>query len=367
MNPEASVSSLIRFSWDKTKAILFPFKLKRWLRILVIVWLSGHAAGAGGNLNVPRQTKPQQEQTQAQTSTQSPAQAQDQAQGEKENEGSETAGIPQTGPRQIVATPALPTRVPPVFFVIIIPLVIFLVLLFLWLSARFSFIFLDLMVRGEPSIKEGFRTFRSLGNSFFRWSLGFAAIGICGLLIPVLIGAALWSFAKWLLFLLIPLTFLFVLAFVLIGVLTGDFVLPIMYRDGVGTMAGWKRFLSLRPAFGQIALYLLIIIGLGIAAGILALIAAIAIGIVAVLIGLVIALPGALMVNAVPFLKPILIVLGVLAAIALIVFLILLMGLLTLPIPIFFRAFALSYLVRFGGQYNLLGYPFSGPETVSGD
>src|SRR3989338_10233114 len=48
-----SISSLLSFSWNKTKELLFPFNFKRWLKILFIVWLAGQVGGGGFNLPNP--------------------------------------------------------------------------------------------------------------------------------------------------------------------------------------------------------------------------------------------------------------------------------------------------------------------------
>lgn len=367
--PEPTVQNIIRFSWAKTKEILFPFELKRWLKILLIVWLAGQAGGMGGNFNLPQRPKPTDRQAQtekAQPETQSPEQAiQEPARtGESLDD---TTGIPQeTRPSPVAETgedreKELP-RLPPAVIVLLVLLAIAFFVLFAWLSARFSFIFLDLMVHRDVRIRDSFRMHKPLGNSYFLWSLGFLGVGVAIFLIVILVTALATALAKAFLILFIPLLILLILlviGFVVIGVLVYDFVLPVMYRDGIRTMDALRKLISLKPKAGEIGLFILLLIGFGILAFILALVLTVVVGLATVIVGFLVGLLGSLIVGAIPFLKPILVFIGFLVLVVGILGAIVLLGLITLPIPVFFRAFTLSYLARLVPEYNLLDLPFS--------
>jgi hypothetical protein len=357
-----SIGSLLRFSWAKTKELLFPFNFKRWLKILFIVWLSGQAAGFGGNnFNFPARrpaVQPaQQEETQA--IQKSPVQTSQVGL----SEGAEFQGIPasdrffDSAENQTVESAQENQQPPlsPAVIILIVLIAIPVALLFAWLSARFNFILLDLLVNRDVRIGESFRVHKMLGNSYFLWSLAFGLIAIGIFLVLTLIFAFAVAFAKVLLWLLIPVFILLVLALAVIGVSIIDFVVPTMYRDKIKTMAACKKLISFKPNWKEIGIYILLKIALGIAAGIIALIVAVAVALVVGIAALVIGIPGGLLAGALPFLKPILIGAGVLLLIAGVLALLVLIGLATLPIPIFFRAFALSYLFRLFPDYNLLG------------
>lgn len=365
MDPRPAVSSLIHFSWQKTKEILFPFQLKRWLKILVIVWLSGHAAGLGSNLNIPRRQKPAQVPTQAEQVVQPKAQTRQAPAGPGSELSDDTAGAPQGTRTPTVAAPAGGQSRRPLSktelmaLVIAIPIVVMLVLFFMWLSSRFNFIFLDLLIHRDVRIGESFKTYKPLGNSYFLWSLGFGVVSIVAFLTLILIAALTASLTKALLWISIPIVVLLAIGFAVVGVLVADFAPPIMYHDGVRTMEACRKGLSFKPEVGQIILYVLLKMGLGILGGLAGLILTLIIGVLVLIIGLVTGLLGSLIVAAIPFLKPVFFTLGILGLIIGVVVVVVLAGLTTLPIAVFFGVFTLNYLTRFNPEYNLLSFPFS--------
>jgi hypothetical protein len=358
-----SVGSLLHFSWAKTKELLFPFNFKRWIKILFIVWLSGQAAGLGGNnFNIPgkRQAAQPSQQEVAQSIQTSPVQA-NQAGG---SEGVAFQGIP--ADEQVLGSPTDETEevtednqqspLNPVIVILIALFVIPIVLFFSWLSARFNFILIDFLVNRDVRVGESFRAHKMLGNSYFLWSLAFglAAMGI--LIVSGLVIALAVAVAKVLLWLLVPIFILLLLALAVLGVTVIDFVLPVMYQDKIKTMAAVKKLLTLNPNWKEIGLYVLLKMALGIAAGIVSLIVALVVVLGIGIAALVIGIPGALIAGALPFLKPVLIGVGVLLLVIGVLTIVFLMGLATLPIPVFFRSLALSYLFRLFPDYNLLSF-----------
>ena len=367
MNGSPSIGSLLSFSWAKTKELLFPFNFKRWIRILFIVWLSGQAAGlGGGNMPGRRPTAPppQEEQTQPVQSTAQVGQTQV-AEGEEPQTNTTVTQEPadiQEGTETEAETPERPPLNPAVIVALIL-VMIPIILFFSWLSARFNFILLDLLVNRDVKIRESFRAHKAIGNSYFLWSLAFGLIAIGTFVVVALTMALAATGAKVLLWLLIPLFVLLILALVIAGVALIDFVVPIMYRDGIKTMDACKKFLSFKPSWGRIAIYILLKMGLGIAAAIIAFVAVLVIGLAFLIAALVIGIPAGLIAAALPFLKPVFIGLGIVDLMAGILALIVLVGLVTLPIPIFFRAFALSYLFKLFPDYNLLGFASSASSS----
>lgn len=366
MNGQPNVGDIISFAWLKTKHILFPIQFKRWLKIFFIVWLAGQTGGFG-NFNVPDLPEEKEEAVVEQTGgeqisdettedlAQSPATV---TQGEESID--ETSGIPQTAPTAEGETaPTEEDEIPNVpvgVWLVLIPLVLASVLSFMWLSARFNFILLDLMQNREVGIKASFQNHKLIGNSYFLWALCYTVVVIGSVLAMVVLIALLAASVKLLLWLAIPLLILLIFAVVVIGVLVVDFVLPIMYQDKIRCMEACRKFLSLKPAKGQIAIYFLMKIALGVASTIIAFIVGFVVALAFIILALLIGVPGVLLATAVTSLKTVLTVVGIILLIPAILAMIVLIGMITLPIPIFFRAFALAYLAKLIPQYDLLGF-----------
>ena len=153
---------------------------------------------------------------------------------------------------------------PLMFIVLAVALIVALV--FQWLGARGKFVFLDDVVRGRAAIAEPWTRYAHLGTSLFVWKLVFWIV--TGLVIGgVLLTTAGAAVLSWLglhepvaaappiaagVAVLLVLSLLF--AFVML--LTDDFVMPMMYRDGLSATAAWGRFLPLlRREPGLFVLY----------------------------------------------------------------------------------------------------------------
>ena len=347
------------------------------------MWLAGQSAGLGGNYRAPRQLIPPVKQTREKQTAQplkqesgkqiAPFVASETNPSQTTTSSDGIAGS-QTATSQVSLPSVLPNTKkpdfklsPPALIAILaaIPFVVALALFFAWLVARFNFVFIDLLVRRDIRIRESFRAHKALGNSYFLWSLGFMLVTI--LTIGVGIAALVFAFSKvkLLLWLLIPLNVLFFVAFIVVGLLVRDFVLPIMYRESIKTTEAFKKLFSFKLGAGQIAFYFLVKLGLGILAGLAALVAALIIGIAAFIIGLVLVLLGGLLIGALPVLKPILLALAIVGLIIGLLAIVILLGFATLPIPIFFGAFTLNYLARLIPPYNLLSFPTADSPSAS--
>jgi hypothetical protein len=137
-----------------------------------------------------------------------------------------------------------------------------LLILFQWLSARGKFVFLDGVVRERAAIVEPWGRLARVANSLFWWRLGFT-IAVVSILIFIAIPfipaiklavdhlgdpfGALTALAG---LLLIVVPFLLLVGFV--SLLLNDFVVPVMYRDGISANSAWGRFL---PLFGRYPLH----------------------------------------------------------------------------------------------------------------
>jgi hypothetical protein len=143
-----------------------------------------------------------------------------------------------------------------------------------------------------------------------------------------------------------------------------DFVVPFMAIEGVGVVEGWRRlFHSLQGQKGAYAIYVLMKIVLAVGAGIgfalidiavliVLLIPILLIGLVAVLLGQAAGLTW----------NPATISIAVLAGVLLAGGLLFVMAMLSVPLAVFFQAYALYFL---GSRYPQLGEKMTFPVKVA--
>jgi hypothetical protein len=155
--------------------------------------------------------------------------------------------------------------------------------LLLWISSRGKFVFLENVAREHAAIVEPWRRFKRLGNSLFRWRIGFSIV--CLLVVGAMVLPFLATIATLVgedafqpadLLVLVPLAMMLfpfgvVAAYTLLCL--NSFVVPIMYGHDLGVSSAWKRFLDLfrqRPwpflAFGLFFFVLAITVGAGLVA-----------------------------------------------------------------------------------------------------
>src|SRR3954471_7471486 len=223
-----------------TKQILFrPFDLKKWLVIGFAAWLA-HLGGTNFNFRY--------------------------------NQKSDFTRIPAfDGLRH--SFHQTPSWIIITAVVILIVLILVIAVVFAWLRARGSFMFVDCIVRNRAAIVEPWREFRKIGNSFFLFSLivalGFLLIAAT-LAVPFiylvfrhkhatfhhlgplgLSAIIIWAAA----------IFLLAMAWVLIRSL----MVPIMYRRRCRAAEGFRGALALINDYpGEITVYCLFWIVLGI-------------------------------------------------------------------------------------------------------
>jgi len=197
--------------------------------------------------------------------------------------------------------------------------VLALAILFLWLSSRGAFMFLDCVVRNRAEVQEPWRRFRSAGNAlfWFQFQVGLAAMLAFLVLGGLLIGVPAWMFstnALRLPFAVLSLvlggllTLAALLAILLFFAILHDFVVPIMYREGNSPQAALALFrTTLLPGQGTaLARFYGLKVALGFGAAVIAIVA----GCLSCCLGFL------------PYLSSVL----------------------TLPISVFFRAYSLDFL-----------------------
>jgi len=251
-----------------------------------------------------------------------------------------------------------------------VPLFVF----FIWLSARFHFIFLDVLSKQKVAIRESFKEHKEIGNSYFAWSLTVSLLMIASFAAVVGVVFVVPSMALKVLF---GILFFFVfVAAILFLLIVDELATAAMYQDKRKIRDALTHFFNRDLSVRDIVLYFLIKIGLGIAAGILAMVMMVVVGLifllVGALIGLVLGALGVGLIKLLPVLKGLVVALGVFLGIVGLVILGVAYGIVTLPIAIFFHMFRLAFLARWVPEYNLLSlkeetdepeFPASGMES----
>lgn len=212
--------------------------------------------------------------------------------------------------------------------------VIALSLLFVWLSSRGRFMFLHCVALNRAEIQIPWNRFAAQGNSLFLFRV---VLGLIGLL-PVLtlltvIGVAIWRMVEQhgptagALAVAIAAGFgliAIILLFVVIEKLTEDFVVPIMFRQGLRIREGWRvLFGLLRAHSGDFVVYLLFQVVLSVVVGLALL----------MIILITCCIAGCLM--AIPYLGTVLL----------------------LPLFVFWRAYSIYYLAQYGPEFNVFPPP----------
>ena len=337
MAPLSGVEA-ISAALEETKRQLFkPFRWGRWTRLAAVSFLAGELAG--GSWGPPGFKFP--------------------IGGQRRGKGSDWDWL----------VPALGERFWE-FLPLIIAGALALLLLFIFLiyvSSVFRFILFDSVLYNRCELGAGWRNYKRPGGSYFLWQLcfGMATLGAFALviLVPILSPwgrEAIEHPGQHLVMIILGGT-LMVLAVLCVVVLSGlaslfarDFVVPFMAIEGIGVAEGWRRlFRSLQGQKSAYALYVLMKMILAIGTGmgmalidiavlIVLLIPILLISLVAVLLGLATGLTW----------NPVTIGIAVLAGGLVAGGLLFVMAMLSVPLAVFFQAYALYFL---GSRYPQLG------------
>ena len=295
----------LRRAWARMKGILFdPFDLGKWLVIGFSAWLAGLAGGGGGGgfrFNPSR------------------------------------GHMPSLHVRQALRGAWEYLRAHPYWLALIVvgaAVLAVILLLLLWISSRGKFIFLDNVVNGRARIAGPWRRFAELGDSLFFWRLGFllaciSALAVMGTLAVVSAGGfSGFGFgdvrAATVTALAVLVALVWGVACACVSLFLDGFVVPVMYKDGVGAVEAWRRLLPwIEANFGSFFLYGLFLLGL-----------AVALGVGVVVAGLLTCCVGLLLV-ALPYVGTVIL----------------------LPFLVTYRAFSLEFLAQFDAGFAILPEP----------
>ncbi len=251
-----------------------------------------------------------------------------------------------------------------------------LFIVFTYISSVMRFILFDSVLTRECRIRAGWGRRQDAGWKYFLWQLGlmFFIFGAMTILVGL---PALFAFANgWfrapkahvpalVLTGIVVVVFLLagLLAVAVVHVFTKDFVVPQMALEGIGAIEGWRRLWPMiQQEMSGYAMYAVMKVVLAIAAGIL-------VGIASFLLVVVLAIPAVAMVvvaltagkTAGLTWNVFTITIAVVVACVLLAILMFLVSLLSVPVIVFFPAYAMYFFAARYRQLALALYPPQAP------
>lgn len=268
-------TEIVNSSIEWTATILFrPFKLKKWLILTFAAFLSGSIVSGCNlpirSLDILQKIRNPAASQAVHASVYAPANQEKQC-------PLDFSGI----------TKSFKDNKPALFILLLISgiiLIIFLYLLFLWISCRFSFVFLENVSKNDASLKKPFRENKNLGSSLFLFELSvFGGILITiSILVFVFISGNIFQVLKdnishqqigKTILVCLPFGFVFLFLMLLSGIvflITRDFVIVIMRKDNIRITQAWKKVFSILQVHKLLLVkYILLKIGLGICSAII--------------------------------------------------------------------------------------------------
>ena len=288
-------------AWRRMQTILFaPFDIAKWFVLGFTAWLASltewHGPGGNGGSQVHRKIDA------------------DSWEGAVQSAGSFLSG----GLEAFLVTTVLALAL--LFF-----------LVFLWISSRGSFLFLDNVVHDRCRVKEPWSRYSRLGNSLFLWRLVYTLICLVAIGLVIAIGVisalplaldhipgslSIPGFA----FLGIAI-FLFTVVALYVDFFLLHCVVPVMYKHDLTAMNGWKKFYPLlKERIWEFLLY-----------GIFCLVLNVILGMVIFAFGLMTCCIGWIIL-VIPYIGTVLL----------------------LPAFVFFRSLDIEFIAQFGDDFDLV-------------
>jgi len=334
-----SAVDTISLAFQHTKRQLAqPFRFAQWVRLAFVGLLAGEL-GSGSNFHLPSSLK-----------------------GPHQNSPL-PSGIPKIDPAVLAGLIAV---------LVVAGLIVFVVMTYI--SSVMRFILFDSVLTRECRIRAGWNRRQDAGWKYFLWQLGFTLF-IFGSVI-ILVGVpAVFAFAMgWFSpprahvlplvlggIIVFGLFLVFIVAVAVVHVFTKDFVVPQMALENIGAIEAWRRLWPMIQAeMNGYAIYavmkILLAIGAGIVVGIATFILIMVLAIPAVAFVLVLVTAGktaGLTWNV----FTITIAVAVVAACILFAILMFVISLISVPVIVFFPAFAMYFFAARYRPLSLVLYP----------
>lgn len=232
---------------DQTKDLLFPFDLKTWAVLAVIVFFAG-----GSGFNAPSSFQDSSNYGNDYGSSTNTMGVQD-----------ALTGNPVTGLSHASTSDGA--------LVLVALLVAAVVILFGWLSSVFTFVMYQSLLDKEPRVRGNFGDNTGRGARLFGFQLGLFVLLMLLLAVMFLPMGVNPLFGVFSVLLLLPV----LVVFIIFMQFTREFIPLKMMETDQGVIASWKEFFpTLRAEWRQALVYVLVKLALGIAVGIISLIGA---------------------------------------------------------------------------------------------
>ena len=336
----------IGLAFEHTKRQLVqPFRLWQWTRLAFVGLLAGEMSSGGCSFR---------------KSFSSPHQA---------------AGVPHLG--QIL--PKIDQVLLATIIAVLVVTGTIVMLVMMYISSVMRFILFDSVLTKECHIREGWNRRQGPGWNYFLWKIVFALLSLAAIVVLIGVPAAFALSMGWfspprdhvfpLLLTGIFVFGLFGLFSLIAGVIfvfTKDFVVPQMALENIGVIEGWRRLWPMiRTEKGAYALYVIMKIGLAIGAGIV-------VGIASAILAVVLVLPAAAVVVAAVIAGKtaglswtvLTITAAVVGACILLAVLFYLVSLVSVPVIVFFPAYAMYFFAARYRPLTLALYPEPPPAPV---
>ena len=344
--PISAVDTITLAFQHAKRQLIQPFRFGQWVRLAIVGLLAGEM-GSSGSFNFPSSFNPQHR-----------------------------------SPSQHFLGQALPKIDPALLGALIAVLVVtglvFMVVMF-YISSVMRFILFDSVLTKECHIRDGWNRRQSPGWKYFLWQLGFTGVTLA--LAVLLIGvpaAAAWSMGWFkqprehlapliiggiLMFFVVV---LFFVAAAVVHVLTKDFVVPQMALEGIGPIEGWRRLWPMlqsdnRGYAGYVGMKIVLAIGAGIVVGIVTFILALMLAIPAIAVAVAAVFTGK---SAGLTWNVFTITAAVVAACILFAILMFLIALISVPVIVFFPAYAIYFFAARYRPLSIVLYPPPAPSPL---
>lgn len=343
-----SAVDTIGLAFQHTKRQLIqPFRFGQWIRLAIVGLLAGEM-GSSGSFRLPSSLHP---------SHQNPSQhllAQ---------------GFPKIDPVVLGLLIAMLVGVALIFAVVMI-----------YVSSVMRFILFDSVLTKECHIRDGWNRRQGPAWSYFLWQLGFTFATFAGVVLLLGVPAAFAWAMGWfsqprqhlaplivggvLLFFVVV---AFFIAVAVVHVFTKDFVVPQMALEGIGAIEGWRRLWPMIEAeaagyAGYAGMKIVLAIGAGIVIGILTVILAIVLAIPTIAVALAAVFTGK---SAGLSWNLFTITAAVIAGCIVFAVFMFLIALISVPVIVFFPAYAIYFFAARYRALSLVLYPAPAIPVVS--
>lgn len=337
--PISAVDTITLAFQHAKRQLIQPFRFGQWTRLAIVGLLAGEM-GSGGSFNFPSSFNPQHQ-----------------------------------SPSHHLLGQALPKIDPALLGALIAVLVVtglvFMVVMF-YISSVMRFILFDSVLTKECHIRDGWNRRQGPGWKYFLWQLCFTVVTLAAAVLLIGVPAAFAWGMGWfkqprehLAALILSGIFMFfvVVAFIIavavVHVLTKDFVVPQMALEGIGPIEAWRRLWPMiqadnRGYAGYVGMKIVLAIGAGIVIGIVTVILALMLAIPAIAVGIAAVFTGK---SAGLTWNVFTITAAVIAACILFAVFMYLIALISVPVIVFFPAYAIYFFAARYRALSLVLYP----------